>query len=238
MTTARVILHRPPDVLRVDEKHLREYAIPNVTGLIITTNHKTDGIYLPADDRRHFVAWSDKKKDDFTPEYWNEIWHWYEHGGYEAVCSHYLLHFDLSYWNPKAPPPKTAAFHEIVASSCAPEDAEIADALEALEWPEVTTLQHIKDRAAPEFAIWLSDRKNSRLISHRLEACGYIAVSNDGQKTDGRWKIGGKNVVVYARSSMLSNCDELTQQDALLRRGVVPEVREVRDPLLSFCALY
>jgi hypothetical protein len=46
----------PPDVLRVDEKNLREYNIFNVCGVVITTNHKTDGIFLPADDRRHFVA--------------------------------------------------------------------------------------------------------------------------------------------------------------------------------------
>jgi hypothetical protein len=38
----------PPDVLRVDEKHLKEYAVANVCGVIITTNHKTDGIYLAA----------------------------------------------------------------------------------------------------------------------------------------------------------------------------------------------
>jgi hypothetical protein len=37
----------PPDVLRVDEKNLREHAIINVTGVIITSNHKSDGIYLP-----------------------------------------------------------------------------------------------------------------------------------------------------------------------------------------------
>jgi hypothetical protein len=46
----------PPDVLWIDEKHVREYAIFNVCGVIITTNHKADGIYLSADDRRHYVA--------------------------------------------------------------------------------------------------------------------------------------------------------------------------------------
>jgi hypothetical protein len=46
----------PPDVLRVDEKNLREYAVPNVLGAIITTNHKTNGVYLPPDDRRHYVG--------------------------------------------------------------------------------------------------------------------------------------------------------------------------------------
>ena len=37
----------PPDVLRIDEKHRQEYSIPNVCGVIITTNHKSDGIFLP-----------------------------------------------------------------------------------------------------------------------------------------------------------------------------------------------
>jgi hypothetical protein len=36
-----------PDVVRVDEKHLREYAMFNVCRVVITTNYKTNGIYLP-----------------------------------------------------------------------------------------------------------------------------------------------------------------------------------------------
>jgi hypothetical protein len=28
----------------------------NVLGFLITTNHKTDGIYLPLNDRRHYIA--------------------------------------------------------------------------------------------------------------------------------------------------------------------------------------
>ena len=46
-----------------------------------TTNHKTDGIYLPADDRRHYVAWSNFTKENFTPKYWNRLWRWYHDGG-------------------------------------------------------------------------------------------------------------------------------------------------------------
>src|SRR5215208_5703916 len=51
----------PPDVLRVDEKNLREYSIPNVCGVIITSNHKTNGIHLPADDRRHYLVKSHQR---------------------------------------------------------------------------------------------------------------------------------------------------------------------------------
>ena len=62
----------PPEVLRVNEKHLREHYVFNCVGMIITTNHKTDGIYLPADDRRHYVAWSDLRKEDYPPGYWKD----------------------------------------------------------------------------------------------------------------------------------------------------------------------
>ena len=52
----KVYTAAPPDVLRCDEKNLREYSVPNICGVVITTNYKGDGIYLPADDRRHYVA--------------------------------------------------------------------------------------------------------------------------------------------------------------------------------------
>ena len=86
----------PPDVICVDEKNVREYSVLNCCGVIITTNHKTDGIYLPADDRRHFVAWSDVTKEAFPPDYWNELWRWYESGGYGHVAA-YLAerHLDI-----------------------------------------------------------------------------------------------------------------------------------------------
>lgn len=190
----------PPDVLRCDEKNIREYSVMNVCGVIITTNHKTDGIYLPADDRRHFVAWSELTKDDFSASYWHDLWGWYESGGTGHVAA-YLAELDLSGFNPKAPPPKTAAFWDIVDANRAPEDAEIADALDSLGHPDATTLSEIARKADHAFADWLSDRRNSRKVPHRLEAAGYVRVRNEAQ-TDGRWKVDGRNVAVYARQCL------------------------------------
>jgi hypothetical protein len=62
----KAYLAAPPFMLRVDEKNLREHNVLNCCGVIITSNHKANGIYLPADDRRHFVAWSDRKKEGFA----------------------------------------------------------------------------------------------------------------------------------------------------------------------------
>jgi hypothetical protein len=192
----------PPDVLRVDEKNLREYTILNCCGVVITTNHKTDGIYLPADDRRHYVAWSECKKEEFDADYWTELWSWYERGGYRHVAA-FLHDLDLKgYFDPKALPPKTAAFWAIVDAGGAPEDAELADALDEIDEPDAVTLDDVIRAAKSEdFKEWLKDRKNRRIIPHRMEACGYVAVRNDGAN-DGKWKVAGQRRVIYAKKSL------------------------------------
>jgi Family of unknown function (DUF5906) len=190
----------PPDVLRVDEKHLPEYVVPNCCGVIITTNHKADGIYLPADDRRHFVAWSNLIKDDFNEDYWNTLWGWYADGGDRHVAA-YLAARDISKFNPKAPPPKTPAFWDIVDASRAPEDAELADVLDKMGNPDAVTLSQIKANAAGGFLDWLLDRKNRRVIPHRMEGAGYTPVRND-TAADGHWKIAGTRQAVYAKNSL------------------------------------
>jgi hypothetical protein len=190
----------PPDVLRCDEKHLREHAVFNVCGVIITTNHKADGIYLPADDRRHFVAWSEHVKEDFTKEFWDRIWLWYARGGMCHVAA-YLANFDLSNFNPKAPPPKTQAFFEIVDAHRAPEDADLADIFDRLGNPDATTLIKICNEARGDFQIWIKERKNQRAIPHRLETAGYVPVLNETAKS-GLWVIHGKRQRIYAKAAL------------------------------------
>lgn len=196
----KVYTAAPPDVLRCDEKNIREYMVMNVCGVIITTNHKQDGLYLPADDRRHFVAWSERTAADFTPKYFKQLYAWLDRGGKGHVAA-YLRSLDLSGFDPKAPPPKTAAFWDIVDANRAPEDAELADAIEALGKPDAATLREIAEAADPAFALWIRDRRNSRQIPHRLEAVGYVPFRNDGTR-DGRWKIAGRNQVVYVRAEL------------------------------------
>jgi hypothetical protein len=196
----KVYTAAPPDVLRVDEKHLREYYVFNVLGFLITTNYKTDGIYLPPDDRRHYVAWSNFTKEDFTPAYWNELWGWYYAGGFEHVAA-YLNELDISGFDPKAPPPKTPAFYDIVNASTPPEDAELADVTDALGSPNALYLKLLIAAATGETAEWLMNRKNRRAIPHRLERCGYVSVRNPDAK-DGLWKLKGERQVIYAKASL------------------------------------
>jgi Family of unknown function (DUF5906) len=189
----------PPDVLRCDEKNLREHDVFNCLGFIITSNHKTDGIYLPADDRRHYVAWSHRTKEEFSPGYWTRLWGWYESGGFGHVAA-YLTELDFSDFDVKAAPPKTAAFWDIVGANHAPEDGELMDLLDTLGNPDVVTLLQLIAKATGEIAEWLLDRRNRRSIPHRMERCGYVSVRNT--VNEGLWIVQGKRQVVYARASM------------------------------------
>ena len=188
----------PPDVLRTDEKNRHEYYVANVLAPVITTNHKTTGLYLPADDRRHFVAASQLVKEDFEPEYWTALWAWYRNGGFGHVAA-WLAQCDLATFDPKAPPKTTEAFWAIVDANRAGEDAEMADALDELGRPVVTTLDQVARHTTDnDFSDWLRERKNRRQIPHRFDQCGYSPVRNDAA-TDGQWKIGSRRHTVYGR---------------------------------------
>jgi hypothetical protein len=213
---AKVYTAAPPDVLRIDEKNLREHYIPNCCGVIITTNHKTDGIYLPDDDRRHYVVWSEFTKEDFPTEYWQSLWGWYEHGGYEHVAA-FLNETDISDFDPKAPPPKTDAFLAIVDAGRAPEDAELADVLDDLGNPDAVTLDEVIEKAGGDFQEWLRDRRNRRQIPHRLEACGYVKVRNEAVE-DGMFHFNGRRRAIYVRAKLTRKQRKVVVQE-LLRGG-------------------
>lgn len=201
---SKTYIAAPPDFVRVDEKHVPEHYVANVCGVIITSNHKTDGLYLPADDRRHFVAWSELKREDFDAGYWNHLWGWYRAGGAGHVAA-YLGTLDLSGFDCKAPPPKTAAFWAMVQASEAPESGELRDVIEQLGDPEALTVTHLVNTAANMQMLSLSEelreRKNRRALPHRLERVGYTPVRNP-DATDGLFKVSGRRVAVYARESL------------------------------------
>jgi hypothetical protein len=194
----KVYAAAPPDVLRVNEKHLREYYMFNCVGVVIGTNYKTDGIYLAEQDRRHFVAWSELRKADFEAAYFNELWDWFDADGAGHVAA-YLLELDLTEFNPKRPPPRTEAWWAIVDASRAPEESELADAIDKLGNPKALTLDDLVV-AAPALD-WLLERKSRRAVPYRLERCGYVPVRNPYNK-DGVWKIKDKRCAIYGQKEL------------------------------------
>lgn len=196
----KILIAQPPELLPVDEKNVREYPIPNLCGVVITSNHRTDGLYLPAGDRRHYVAWSEIAVTDFVDGYWNKLWGWYEDGGTDHVVA-LLRSYDLTGFDPNAPPPKTEAFWDIVAANRPTEAAEFADVLDLMGWPDALCMSMLLVRAPDAFRDWLKERKNRKMIPHRLADCGYVQVRNTNAD-DGLWRVLGSRQMAYAKASL------------------------------------
>jgi len=207
--TMKTILAAPPDMVRVNVKYVPQFYVVNVTAAIITTNYQNDGLYLPATDRRHYVCGTEATKDDFDPDYWTGLWRWYQAGGFAHVVA-YLAGLDISDFDPKAPPAKTPAFWRMVDGSVAHEVPELWDAIDKLGTrnadgstvpPAAITLDMVRDvasRGDSGLYMWLQNKSNSKLIYHRMEACGYTPTRN-ASREDGFWLIGGERKVVYGR---------------------------------------
>jgi hypothetical protein len=208
----------PPMTLTVADKWVKAHPCFNVVGIIFTTNHKTDGLYLVAEDRRHYVVWIELLPEDFEPDYWNTYNAWLEGGGDQHVAA-YLATRDLSKFDPYAAPPKTDAFWAIVNASQAPEDSELADVFDRLGidpvevpikivWPPAVTrdmlircAMQIGGEDGSELAAWLGDRRNRHAIPKRLDAMGYSVTRSTWSK-DGWWVIDGKRQAIYTRATL------------------------------------
>jgi hypothetical protein len=198
---AKTWMAAPPDVHTIDEKNRREYPAQNVTFVIITTNRQ-DALHLEPDDRRHFVAWSDLSKEDFSADYWAEYYDWLNKAGGRAHVAAFLRQRDIISFDPKAPPPKTPAFWAILQAGQSPETIELSDVLEEMGWPDVVCSQAIAAEAGIDTLLWFSDPRHAKKVRYRLSDCGYETVLNPSVQ-DGRWRFeGGSKRMIYVRRSI------------------------------------
>lgn len=191
----KTLLVSPPDVLRCNEKHLREHYVFNCVKVIITSNHSLNSIYLPPEDRRYFVCLSQAMPQDFEENFWTDLWRWYQDGGF-AHCNAFLRERDVSKYNPKAPPRKTDAFMQIVASNISSEQEDLSMVLEDLGHPAVVTHEQIWSKADLPLQEWMDDARNRRAFGYRLSDLGYTKMLNPHVK-DGRFVVGSKRHVIY-----------------------------------------
>jgi len=218
------MLTSPPDTLRVNEKYLREYYIFKCFGLIITTNYR-DALYLPSNDRRHYVAFSECPTETFDAAYWNSFWGWYTNGnGIEHVVA-FLHQYDLARFDPKAAPLQTPAFRYMVNVERGTAHNELADAIVELGNPPALTINQLMEKA-PGLE-WLRDLKMRRAVSHRLEDCQYVAVENR-TADDKLWAINKKRQVIYARSTLAPGQREDAAQE--LKQALERKPTSAKEP--------
>lgn len=202
----KALLATPPDMLRIDQKQLPEYYVPNVVGVVITTNNRENGIFLPRDDRRHFVAWSELPENDpASATRCARLWRWYEAGGLANVVA-YLRTRNIGGFDPKAPPPKTPAFWAIAQANMPHDESELADLIDLMRNPAAVTLRMLSEaayaRRMETLATALIDRAQSRVTASRLASAGYAFVANPTSPKDGLWRVAGKRLAVYAKKDL------------------------------------
>jgi Family of unknown function (DUF5906) len=216
------MLASPPETFRINRKHVQEFAGFNVVGVIITSNHQ-DALYLPEDDRRLLVANSPCKSDEFSAAFFDNFYRWYYDEGGVGHAIAFFKQYDLTQFNAYAAPPKTAGFWNIVAVDQGAEHGELLDAIDSLgreardkaardrnetvkedapfERPEALTVGDLAIKAPS--AEWLTDRRQSRALPHRLRRCGYERVPNpNAEQNSGMWRVNGKRTMIYARADL------------------------------------
>ena len=164
----KTVAAAPPHTLRIDMKNLQEFKIPNVTGVTITTNYLHTGLYLPINDRRHLVAWSDQpgtgEEGSWSSGDFDKFYDWLENQGGKQNVAAYLRQRDLSKFNPKAPPRKTSAFYRVANANRGEEEGALADAIDNLSEAEAA-----QGRASRRVAGLHSEADRN---PHRRAPCG------------------------------------------------------------------
>jgi hypothetical protein len=185
----KAITAAPPDTVEINGKYQQPYYIPNVVGVVITLNEQ-DSLFLPEDDRRHFVAWSQRQMSDCTAAT-KRLWKWYAKENGKLAVAAYLRRLDISGFDPKALPPLTTAFHEIVGISKNPDESLLGHLIDQIGRPAALTIRELVVHADATSRLddtyrLMTSPQYARKLGMMLTRCGYRLVRNP-DSADGKW---------------------------------------------------
>jgi hypothetical protein len=115
------VLAAPPLTLRVNEKNLRPYEIPNLVQVVMLTNHRLC-LHIDPGERRYLPLWCRLSIPDTgeAKRAWDQwfigYWKWLEQGGVARVA-HWLQSRDISHLSPGERPPITKWTEDLMRQS-------------------------------------------------------------------------------------------------------------------------
>lgn len=136
--------------ISINQKNLPTYTIPNRVNLLLFSNHY-DALRLDADDRRYCVIHCPGKRQ--ADDYYQRLFGWTDENA--PALLYYLQSRDLSGFDSRGMPVRTAAKEEMIEASQDPLTAMIQARVEALEHPFVCDLvvtPHIVEALAADRA--------------------------------------------------------------------------------------
>jgi hypothetical protein len=198
----KTLITAPPETLSINHKNMKPYSIPNIVGVVITTNYKEDGIFIDDNDRRHDFLWSDTSVEELGKDYFVKFLEWRDKGGGMDAVVHLLNTLDVSDYRPGAAPVRSEDFHEVVASHKSSAQLGLMDAIEKLGNPDAFTMAQVLNVASGEFKDWHGEKKNLAQLGFLIKKAGYSKTLNKEEVTSGRWKINGFKTYIYAKTSL------------------------------------
>lgn len=198
--STKVLIAGNPDTATINPKYGQKFSVRMFCGVIITTNHLASGIYIPPDDRRYDVIESATMvemgiQDEMVRrQYFSDLWDWFLEGGGSHIAA-FLHERDISCFSASNGQRKTEAHKTVVAGGMTG-DHWLIEILDSMGMPEFVREDWILTRAV---ANGEKDEKVKGKIMNTMGRQDYHMYYNPAYK-HGRWSIGGKMVIVYAKS--------------------------------------
>lgn len=202
----KVLIAGSPDHVTVNPKYGTKFEVRMFCGVIVTTNHLMNGIYIPEGDRRFDViecatmAKMELEDENVRREYFSKLWRWFiEEEGDRHVAA-FLTKRDISRFDPNQGQRKTAAHKSVVAINLT-SDGWLEDALEDLGKPDAVCAAIVLQRAVAKGENEAALRTK---LSSAMGRAGYCLFANPERK-DGRWTLDGQRCIVYAKVGIEQN---------------------------------
>lgn len=204
-----------PDNQLINEKYGRKYHVRLHCGVVLTTNHMTNGLYIPADDRRYDVMECASREemglaDPYVRgDYFARLWAWYNEEEGAAHIAAYLHERELGKFSASTGQRITAAHQKIVQTGMSGDEWIIDCLLELatkddkgqLVTPAWTTSAHVLEALKKTAHAEMPASNARRSMANALARQGFNRLICAESK-DGRWALRGadgkkKYVTVY-----------------------------------------
>lgn len=210
----KVLIAGSPDYVTVNPKYGNKYDVRMFCGVIVTTNHLMNGIYIPEGDRRFDViecatmAKIGLADEDVRRKYFADLWQWFLNDGDRHVAA-FLHERDISDFDPNQGQRKTAAHKTVVAINLA-SDSWLEEALDELGHPDVVCAKSIIQKAVAKGE---NEAAVKAKFSNAMGRAGYCLFTNPKLQT-GSWTIGGRRYMVYAKVGIEQTADRINDLKA------------------------
>lgn len=197
-----------PDIESINPKYGQKYSVRLYCGVVVTTNHLADGIYIPPGDRRYDVIQSATlaemglSDEDTKRKYFEDLWGWFNSQQGAKHIAAYLRELDISEFRASTGQRKTKAHQETIQIGTEP-DEWLRDILEELGNKKLIRLDWVMDAAVNA---GMPLKEVHARIRKAMSRTPYVRLAS--QLDDGRWRINGKKRHVWRHTGLTAPTQE------------------------------